>query len=1554
MNISCGPGVVTMPIRGRTPWAALMVAVALLLPAVASAQNAYITNFNSNTVSVIDTANNEVGPPIPVGHGPFGVAAIPNSTKVYVTNFNDNTVSAIDLAPPDKGIAPPIPVSHGPYGVAVTPLRVGHGPFGIAVTPNGAKVFVTNFKDTAVSVIDTATNKVTAIPVDHAPSGIAVTSDGTKIYVANSGSDTVWVVDTATNKAVGPPIPVGHAPSGVAVTPDSTKVYVANSGSDAVSVIDTATNKVVGPPIPVGHAPYGVAVTPDGKHAYVASFDSNIFVIDTATNKVVGPPILAGRGAYGVAVTPDGTKVYVGNVIDNTVSVIDTGLNKVNRPVCMMARATPPCITARLSVGHGPVAFGTFIAWPWQPMHKRPGSNASGALATTRSQLAPSAAQAQPAQVQKVSNTTTGSAALAATLPVAATNGNTIVVTASGFPAPASISISDTLGNTYTLAGTIATSSANEFVAIYYAKNIRAGTDTITLAGSASGQFSMTAAEFSGLDTTSPLDGSATAQGSNAAPSSGLMTPSTSGDLVIGAATHGFTTTTTAGAGFTMLAVATEDDAAHQPLATEYQTLAGTNPIAASFSLAASGSWLVNAALFKPAANTPPAAPSIQSFIATPPNITAGSSSTLSWSVSGNPAPTLSIDNGVGAVTGTSVSVTPAATTTYTLVATNSVGSTSASTTVTVNANDAAHNGQWSSPIATPMVLVHGLLLNNGKILAWSSGDQARIFDPATSSFTQVPDLITDVLCAGEVRLSNGNPLSVGGESFGPPSKHADIFNLASSTWSAAAPLNMARWYPTATVLPDGRVLATSGEGPSIGAGYVPVPEIYNPKINAWTMMAASASNPNTPNYPFMYVLPDGRVAFTGASEYDTITQILDLNSQTWSTVDNAILPGSSAVMYQPGKVMKSGEAADSGFSGPATSTTYVIDFNQPTPAWRKTANMAYPRSFENLTALPDGTVLVTGGDTTKNGTNAATAVKAAELWNPITETWSTMASEQRPRLYHSIAILMPDGRVFVSGGGNDSPPMPNELTAEYYSPPYLFKGARPIISSAPGTVQYGSQFFVATPDAATIASVALIKASAVTHFTNMEQRFMNLSFAQTSGGLTVNAPANSNLATPGVYMLFIVNNNGVPSVAPLVTLPSSFDDTQPPSAPINLVANGSIGAASLSWSASTDNVGVANYNVHRSGVSGFTPTITNRIAQPTTTTYTDSGLAAGTYYYVVTAQDAAGNVSGASNEASAIVTSDTQPPTVSITTPLSGSTVSSTITVAATATDNVAVASVQFQLDSINLGAADTTAPYQINWDTTTATNGSHTLTAVARDTSGNVATSSAITVTVNNVAPPSSTLSIDKTVFKDQDTGSTVTTASFSTASSNELLLAFISADAYSGSPTTVTQVSTAGLVWTLVKRTNTQFGTAEVWRAFATSALTNVTVAATLSQSVASSMTVVTFTGSDGAGTSGGIGATLSASAASGAPTGTITTTRNNSLVFGVGVDWDNPIARTLGPNQTMVHQYLASVGDTYWIQRQNAPTPISGTNVTINDTAPTGDRYNLSIVEVLPKP
>ncbi|WP_440945625.1 PKD domain-containing protein [Methanosarcina sp. T3] len=308
---------------------------------------AFITNLNSNTVSVINTGSNNLTATVPVGIGPLGVVASPDGTRVYVTNSNygyRGTVSVIDTA----------------INEVTATVDVGdkYSPCGIAVTPDGKKLYVADRDINGVSVIDTSTNTVTAtISAGINPLGVVVTPDGTRVYVTNRYSNTVSVIDTATNKVIAT-AKTGLGPCGVTINRAGTKLYVTNCESNTISIIDTGSNTVTAT-VPAGKWPMGVAVTPDGTKAYVANERSNnVSVIDTATKTDIAA-VKVGKNPYGIAVTPDGTKVYVancGNSDDpgNTVSIIDTTTNKV---------------TATVKTGFSPVAFGQFISpLPAQPV----------------------------------------------------------------------------------------------------------------------------------------------------------------------------------------------------------------------------------------------------------------------------------------------------------------------------------------------------------------------------------------------------------------------------------------------------------------------------------------------------------------------------------------------------------------------------------------------------------------------------------------------------------------------------------------------------------------------------------------------------------------------------------------------------------------------------------------------------------------------------------------------------------------------------------------------------------------------------------------------------------------------------------------------------------------------------------------------------------------------------------------------------------------------------------------------------------------------------------
>jgi len=286
----------------------------------------------------------------------------------YITNFGDNTVSVIDTA--TNKITATVPVGKWPWGVAVNPA---------------GKVYVANSDGGTVSVIDTATDTVTATVPVRIPLGVAVTPDGEKVYVTMGDSSTVSVIDTSTN-TVTAKVKVGTSPFGVAVNPDGTRVYVANEGSTTVSVIDTVSNKVTAT-VKVGSNPAGVAVNLDGTKVYVANGNSNnVSVIDTATNTVTATVNVVGPN--GVAVSPDGTKVYVSS--GNGISVIDTSTNTVTATVPVGVTpngvaVTPDgrkvyvanygsnnisvidvatnTVTATVPVGKWPIAFGQFICY---------------------------------------------------------------------------------------------------------------------------------------------------------------------------------------------------------------------------------------------------------------------------------------------------------------------------------------------------------------------------------------------------------------------------------------------------------------------------------------------------------------------------------------------------------------------------------------------------------------------------------------------------------------------------------------------------------------------------------------------------------------------------------------------------------------------------------------------------------------------------------------------------------------------------------------------------------------------------------------------------------------------------------------------------------------------------------------------------------------------------------------------------------------------------------------------------------------------------------------
>ncbi|HEU4525299.1 MAG TPA: galactose oxidase-like domain-containing protein, partial [Gemmatimonadales bacterium] len=466
-----------------------------------------------------------------------------------------------------------------------------------------------------------------------------------------------------------------------------------------------------------------------------------------------------------------------------------------------------------------------------------------------------------------------------------------------------------------------------------------------------------------------------------------------------------------------------------------------------------------------------------------------------------------------------------------------------------------ATTGEWGPEVAWDIVPLHISLLPSGRMLAWGREEigggmgEPRLWDPATQSPNAATMIMADTMlfCAGHTLMPDGNLMVSGGHKADDRGLDVtNIFDWQSESWTPGLPkMAHGRWYPTVTTLPDGRLITVAGQDSA--SNVVKIPEIW--ENNQWVELTG-ADNVELPYYPRNFIDPtDGRVFMAGEriqSRWLDVDAFTGADRGQWTSSGPLhIWPFNrdygSAVMYESGKILYVGGGGYTGWDTPddvsptPTETAEKIDLTATVRAWSSAGSMSQPRRHHTATVLPDGRVLVTGGVSGGGFNDVGSGVRAAEMWDPATNDWSTLASNAVTRAYHSVSILMPDGTVLHGASGDadvpgTSTPYPAQRSHEIFRPPYLFKGARPEITDAPASAGYGSSFDVTTPSAPQVTAVRLIRLGSVTHAFDMGTMAISLDFSRTNGSISVTAPASSRIAPPGYYQIFLLNRNGVPS----------------------------------------------------------------------------------------------------------------------------------------------------------------------------------------------------------------------------------------------------------------------------------------------------------------------------------------------------------------------------------------------------------------------------------------
>ncbi len=464
-----------------------------------------------------------------------------------------------------------------------------------------------------------------------------------------------------------------------------------------------------------------------------------------------------------------------------------------------------------------------------------------------------------------------------------------------------------------------------------------------------------------------------------------------------------------------------------------------------------------------------------------------------------------------------------------------------------------AQGGLWSEVQPWPLVAVHAALLPNGKVLAWdATPDDAdddphttdnyttrvTLWDPITNEHVATNnDTDTDLFCAGSAHLWDGRVLFAGGDSgragANGPLSNTNIYDPETNTWRRAPDMQAPRWYSSVAALGNGEML-------TFGGGYLPTPagEVFQ-FDQTWRPLPIRNPSPNLEDYQWLQATPEGDVLTFGPG--NSVSVIDTQGSGEFRAGprrdDIDLRDYGSYAMFDVGQILVAG-------GGEATASSVVIA--TATQQTRDTSPLTVGRRQHDLTIMADGSVLASGGITDNERFVSTTGgTKVVERWDPNTERWDVMNPMFVERQYHSVAMLLPDGRILSAGGGicGDCYAIGyEEMNAEIYSPPYLFAAdgslaERPRLSFVPEQANYSQRVVVGVSDADTIERVHLIKLSSVTHSQNQEQRLVPVEFERFAGSLSLRFPTSRYTTPPGHYLLFAVNDEGVPSIGATIRI---------------------------------------------------------------------------------------------------------------------------------------------------------------------------------------------------------------------------------------------------------------------------------------------------------------------------------------------------------------------------------------------------------------------------------